>query len=71
MNPGDPDDDNDGSSDIDEFNDGTDPFDPDTDGDGIIDSLDRSPLSVLNNICFGLGADAVIGTGEKEPLLAG
>ena len=58
----DADDDNDGLSDVDELAANpfvTDPFDPDTDGDDIIDGLDRDPLSAANNLCFGLGDDAI------------
>jgi hypothetical protein len=57
----DPDDDNDGVTDLTEIDNGTDPLDPDTDGDGIIDGLDSSPL-VPSNICggFGPGGDVVV-----------
>lgn len=43
-NSADPDDDNDGLSDIDEIAMGTDPFNNDTDKDGVIDSKDKFPL---------------------------
>lgn len=59
LNGVDSDDDNDGLSDIDEITAATDPFDPDTDNDGIVDGLDRSPLSVVNNFCFGMGTNVV------------
>ena len=62
----DPDDDNDGLSDVDEGTAGTDPFDPDTDDDLIRDGLDKSPL-FMGNICSGDTAtlDQMITTHEQ------
>ena len=48
----DPDDDNDGVSDVDEVAAGLDPLDPDSDDDGIGDALDTAPL-FANNFCSG------------------
>lgn len=48
----DPDDDNDGLSDVDEIANGLDPLDPDSDDDGIGDALDTDPL-LASNFCTG------------------
>lgn len=57
----DPDDDNDGLSDIDESTAGTDPFDPDTDHDGVNDGSDafaRNPAEQLDTDEDGIGNHA-------------
>jgi hypothetical protein len=53
--------DNDGLTNLEEFNKdpGLDPNDPDTDGDGIDDGLDNVPLISSNNCTGGTAADAI------------
>lgn len=57
----DPDDDNDGLTDVVENGNALlNPLDPDSDKDEIIDGIDRDPTSDSNNICLGMGVDAML-----------